>query len=453
VVEATKAYVWGYNNTGELGLGHAARVFTPTPARLPKGVVDVQGGANFSVALTSSGKVLTWGSNEHGQLGDGSREPRHLPGAIGLPRRAKAAAIAAGTDHVVVLTRDGDVVTWGRNHRGQLGLGNRRDQLRPKRVDAGRIRRVAAGDGISAAISTSGRLVVWGRNGAHQLGLKRGGSPDDDVLEPARSSLVTARVSAVDAGLRHLVVLTSAGQVLTFGTDGQGKPLERRVDLLPAWGRVRSISAGEDHTVALTSHGLVLGWGANDRGQVGVGSERHHPNPVVVTVPGRVKHLRAGHRHTLAVTTKGEVYAWGEGGFGAVGVGRPKLEATAYEAPQQVRLPGVRPTGLGGGGYGSVVFVDQGPAARLRLNPPRHSEPGQVRLGLRTVDAFGTDLGPAPGDVSITVRGGTVVRTTRTRTSVTLPTPGPYTVVARAGHLIGRTTLHVQAPAGKEGPR
>lgn len=452
--KSAKAYVWGYNATGELGLGHAAQVFTPAPARLPKGVVDVQGGANFSVALTAKGKVLTWGSNQYGQLGDHSREPRHLPGKVKLPRGAKAAAIAAGTDHVVVLTRGGDVIAWGRNHRGQLGLGHRRDQTKPRRVDVGRVRRVAAGDGISAAVSTGGRLLVWGRNGAHQLGLRRGGSPATDVLEPTRSSLVRTRVSAVDAGLRHLVVLTSDGQVLTFGVDGQGKQLERQVKLHSTWGRVRSISAGEDHTVALTSRGLVLGWGANDLGQVGVGVERHHPDPVVVAVPGRVKYLRAGHRHTLAATEKGEVYAWGGGSFGAVGAGRPKPEAIAYATPQQVRLPGARPTGLGGGGYGSVVFVDRGPATQLALEPPDHAEPGEVvRLDLHTIDAFGTDLGPAPQDVKITVRGGTVLRTVPTRTSVTLPTPGPYTVVARAGHLIGRTTLHVESQTRKEAHR
>lgn len=451
---SAKAYVWGYNDTGELGLGHAARVFTPTPARLPKGVVDVQGGANFSVALTAKGKVLTWGSNQYGQLGDRSREPRHLPGKVKLPAGAKAAAIAAGTDHVVVLTRGGEVVAWGRNHRGQLGLGHRRDQAKPRRVDVGRVRRVAAGDGISAAVSIGGRLIVWGRNGAHQLGLRRGGSPAKDVLEPTRSSLVTTRVSAVDAGLRHLVVLTVHGQILSFGVDGHGKPLKRRVKLHTTWGRVRSISAGEDHTVALTSRGLMLGWGANDLGQIGVGTERHHPDPVVVPVPGRVKYLRAGHRHTLAATDKGEVYAWGEGSFGAVGAGRPKPEATVYGNPQQVRLPGVSPTGLGGGGYGSVVFVDRGPATRLALKPLDQAAPGEVvRLDLHTLDAFGTDLGPAPQDVTITVRGGTVLRTTPSRTSVTLPTPGPYTVVARAGHLIGRTTVHVESPTSKEAHR
>lgn len=452
--KATKAYVWGYNNTGELGLGHAARVFAPAPARLPNRIVDVQGGASFTVALTSKGKVLTWGSNEYGQLGDGSHVPRTEPRAVKLPGGAKAAAVAAGTDHVVVLTRDGRVVTWGRNHRGQLGLGHRRDQAKPKRVDVGRVRTVAAGDGVSAAISTGRRLVVWGRNGAHQLGLRRGGSPAQDVLTPTRSSLVSARVSAVDAGLRHLVVLTRSGQVLAFGTDGQARPLKRQVPLDASWGRVRAISAGEDHTVALTSRGLVLGWGANDLGQIGVGAEPRHADPVVVSVPGRVTHLRAGHRHTLAATDKGEVFAWGEGSFGAVGVGRPKPEATAYAAPQQVRLPGIRPTGLGGGGYSSVVLVERGPAARLALEPLDDANPNEVvRLDLHTLDAFGTDLGPAPADVKISVRGGTVTSTAATRTSVTLPTTGPYTVVARAGRLVGRTTLHVTAPDEKDAHR
>ena len=107
--KATRAYVWGYNNTGELGVDHAARVFRPTPARLPDGIVDLQGGADFTVALTSSGDVYTWGGNQHGQLGDGSRQPRRQPKKVRLPGGAKATGIAAGTDHVLAVT---SVAMW-----------------------------------------------------------------------------------------------------------------------------------------------------------------------------------------------------------------------------------------------------------------------------------------------------------------------------------------------------
>lgn len=446
--QATHAYVWGYNNTGELGLGHAGRVFSPRPAELPPGLVDLQGGANFTVALTSSGRIWTWGGNEHGQLGDGSRTARREPRQIRLPDGHRAAAIAAGTDHVVVVTTRGDVVTWGRNHRGQLGTGDRDDRLAPRQVRCETVRKVAAGDGVCAAITSTGRLLTWGRNGQDQLA-QRGAVPaGHDVLRPKRARQVDERVRAVDAGLRHLVVLTVEGEVLGFGVDATGQPVPRRIAVPARWGTVRQIAAGEDHTLALTSRGHVVVWGANDLGQLGVGNRSHRPSPVRVELPGArgdATSIRTGHRHSLVLTDRHEVFAWGEGRFGAVGSGRPAPEGTSYLEPQRVPLRGVAVSRLAGGGYTSAVLVHRGPAVRLELDPPRATgQPGRdVRYRIRTVDAFGTDLGPAPAGVEVVVPGGTTRHTSRAGTAVAGPAIGTYSVVARAGHLIGRATLDV----------
>lgn len=439
---AAKAFVWGYNNTGELGLGHAARVFTPSPALLPPGVVDLQGGTEFSVALTSSGQVWSWGANTYGQLGDGTRIHRRRSRRVRLPHSAKATAIAAGTDHVLVLTTRGEVLAWGRNHRGQLGTGTTRDQLSPRRVPLEPVTTIAAGDGISAAISAAHRLITWGRNGANQLGLKADAGAV--VMKPTRSGLITTRVVAVDAGLRHLMVLTWDGRVLALGAGPTGKPLTRHVPLKPTWGRVRAISVGDDHTVALTNRGLVLAWGANRLGQLGSGDTNHRVTPVHVPLPaakGRAVAIRAGHRHTMVVTDRHEIYVWGDGRFGAVGTGRPKPDATSYLLPKAVPgLTGAVPTGLGGGGNNCAVFVDRGPATALVIEPASATVAlgKSIQYKVRTVDTFGTDLGPAPSATTLTAPGGTVRGLT-----VTAKTVGSAAVTARVGHLIGHATLHV----------
>lgn len=442
---SAKAYVWGNNNTGELGLGHAARVFTPAPATFNNRLVDLKGGMNFSVALTTSGEVWTWGGNEHGQLGDGSRVTRRAPRRVRLPRQATVKAIAVGADHVIVLTTDHDLVTWGRNHRGQLGIGSREDKVTPRRVETGPVSSIGAGDGVSAAITSDGKLLVWGRNGAGQLPVvRKAGGTASDLLEPTRATAITQPVASVDAGLRHLVVLTRDGDVLAFGADASGRPLTRRIPLKPSWGRVRTISAGEDHTLALTSRGVLIGWGAATLGQLG---EQQHPfltAPVPLTLPdarGRVTQIRAGHRHNLALTDRDEVYAWGDGRYGAVGAGRPEVGATAVSTPQRISLPGAKPLRLAGGGYSSAVFVDRGPAIRLQLEPAAATvTPGRpVRFQVRVVDAFGTDLGPATGSLVLTARNAVVHGTT-----VTAREQGTYSVVARAGALFGTATLTVK---------
>ncbi|HEX4520258.1 MAG TPA: hypothetical protein VH063_11825 [Gaiellaceae bacterium] len=72
-------YAWGYNNAGGLGIGNVARATAPVPVEFPRDTVNLQGGTDFTVALTSTGQVWTWGGNGYGQLGDGSNRLRLTP--------------------------------------------------------------------------------------------------------------------------------------------------------------------------------------------------------------------------------------------------------------------------------------------------------------------------------------------------------------------------------------
>ncbi len=121
---ATPGYGWGYNNAGGLGIGSVARALDPVPVRLPAGTTDVRVAA-ISCAMTSSGQVWAWGGNRYGQLGDGSTKVRLAPERVRLPDMARVGEIAVGQDHVLALTRQGDIYAWGRNHHGQLGDGSR----------------------------------------------------------------------------------------------------------------------------------------------------------------------------------------------------------------------------------------------------------------------------------------------------------------------------------------
>lgn len=67
-----------------------------------------------------------------------------------------------------------------------------------------------------------------------------------------------------------------------------------------------------------------------------------------------------------------------------------------------------------------------------------------MRYRIRSVDAFGTDLGPASGQIVASVRGGSATAISSAGLSASGHELGRYSVVARAGHLIGRASLHVQ---------
>jgi alpha-tubulin suppressor-like RCC1 family protein len=368
----TPAFVWGYNNRGGLGLGHTAQVPRPVAAMLPAGTVDVQGGINFTVALTAAGRLYAWGGNQYGQLGDGTTALRWEPTMVKLPPRAKVTAIAVGRDHVLARTAGGNVLAWGRNHRGQLGSGSTKDRHEPAVVRYGGVQSVAAGNGVSAAVTQRGELLAWGRNSFGQLGLaaKKGPVTGLSQVRPARVRLPEGtRAVSVDAGQNHLAVITDDARLILFGRDAQGKPAGGAVPLKSAWGRPLRVWAGDDFILVLTSRRTLLALGANASGQLGTGDRANRLQPAVVTLPeasGHVTGVWAGARGAVAVTSAHEVYSWGDLPTTAAGhvpaVGAPET----LPVPQPVAaVAGAGITAVSGGSHHVILTAPPAPAADL----------------------------------------------------------------------------------------
>ncbi|XP_060089857.1 E3 ubiquitin-protein ligase HERC2 isoform X3 [Heteronotia binoei] len=151
---------WGDGDYGKLGRGGSdgCKVPMKIDSLTGVGVVKVECGSQFSVALTKSGAVYTWGKGDYHRLGHGSddhvRRPRQVQGLQGK----KVIAIATGSLHCVCCTEDGEVYTWGDNDEGQLGDGTTNAIQRPRLVAAlqgKKINRVACGSAHTLAWSTS----------------------------------------------------------------------------------------------------------------------------------------------------------------------------------------------------------------------------------------------------------------------------------------------------------
>ncbi|OCT92505.1 hypothetical protein XELAEV_18015562mg [Xenopus laevis] len=151
---------WGDGDYGKLGRGGSDGCKAPMKidSLTGVGVTKVECGSQFSVALTKSGAVYTWGKGDYHRLGHGSddhvRRPRQVQGLQGK----KVIAIATGSLHCVCCTEDGEVYTWGDNDEGQLGDGTTNAIQRPRLVVAlqgKKINRVACGSAHTLAWSTS----------------------------------------------------------------------------------------------------------------------------------------------------------------------------------------------------------------------------------------------------------------------------------------------------------
>lgn len=116
------AWCWGINVFGQLGDGtdHAHEV--PVQVATITDAVDVVTGHDYACVLRQGGGVRCWGSNQSGGLGDGTQLDRSTPIApTGLP--ADVVEVATGQGHTCVRTATGRVLCWGENYHGQVGDG------------------------------------------------------------------------------------------------------------------------------------------------------------------------------------------------------------------------------------------------------------------------------------------------------------------------------------------
>ena len=129
---------WGRNVDGQLGLGHYTDIGDNEPV-LNASTVDVGGSKVLQVsaddghtcALLSTGDVKCWGLNGNGQLGQGNTPtvPRtNTPGTATVNLDGNSAyQITTGGQTSCALLANGKARCWGRNDKGQLGLGNTTD--------------------------------------------------------------------------------------------------------------------------------------------------------------------------------------------------------------------------------------------------------------------------------------------------------------------------------------
>ena len=171
VTKSGKCYTWGRNNIGQLGLGHTIDTNLPQEISL-QNIISIACGYDHTIAVTTNNKIYAWGSNEHGQLGLGHYISRDNPQELLLPN-IKIESISCGSDYTMALTTSGKLYTWGKNTDGQLGLNDTLDRNFPQEIYLKEsIRSIHSGHSHALCITHNDKIYVWGYNRQGQLGLK-----------------------------------------------------------------------------------------------------------------------------------------------------------------------------------------------------------------------------------------------------------------------------------------
>ncbi|NP_001080313.1 regulator of chromosome condensation (RCC1) and BTB (POZ) domain containing protein 2 S homeolog isoform X1 [Xenopus laevis] len=276
ITKNDEVFVMGTNSSGCLGTGDAQSIIEPRRIDMLSGkrIVSLSYGSGPHVVIvTSDGEVYSWGHNAYSQLGNGSTNQALSPCQVSTNLiNKKAHSVACGSHHSMVLTCDGEVYAWGYNNSGQVGSGSTANQPIPRKVTSclqnKTVIGIACGQMSSMAVVDNGEVYAWGYNGNGQLGLGSSGN------QPT-----PCRIAALQ-GIR-----------------------------------VEQVVCGYAHTLALTDEGVMYAWGANSYGQLGTGNKSNQSYPVQVIVDKeRIVEIAACHSsHTSAAKSQsGQVYMWGQ---------------------------------------------------------------------------------------------------------------------------------------------
>ncbi|MDO9628657.1 MAG: InlB B-repeat-containing protein, partial [Acholeplasmataceae bacterium] len=312
-------------------------------------IVQVSLGGAHSAALTSSGRLFTWGYNGEGQLGDNTTTngsvPTEITDRFNLVSGDKIIQVSLGVNHSSALTSSGRLFMWGYNPYGQLGDSTTINKSVPTEitdnfslVSGDKIIQLSLGGDHSSALTSSGRLFIWGRNNFAQLGDNTTTNRSVPTEITDRFNLVSGdHIIQVSLGEYHSSALTASGRLFMWGYNLYGQlgdntttngfvPIEITSQFsLVSDDQIIEVSLGGVHSSALTSSGRLFMWGYNLYGQLGDTTTINRSVPTEITSQfslvsdDQIIHISIGREHSSVLTSSGRLFMWGRNYYGQLG--------------------------------------------------------------------------------------------------------------------------------------
>ncbi len=390
-------------------------------ARGVQGVRQLKSGFKFHLAVMGDCTVQAWGTNNKAELGDGTQQARNHPvPVLGL---TDVKEVAVGNAHSMALLYDGTVWTWGAAEFGERGNRERgfervaRDSEpwfvprdRPTQVPGlTGVRQIASGGTRDFALLENGEVMAWGDDRGGDLGVQESGEsekclgethaitpiPCSTIPRPVMASpgMPLAGVERIGVGDESAYAVRSGGEeVLAWGENLRGQlgnastapsPSPVRASFEPG-SPVVEIAGGSGHVLARLANGQVYAWGADNAGQLGFAAgeeawERCGEGAACSTIPQQVYALDhvvqvAPAENTSLVLEERQnaarvVYSFGSTGhYELFGLGNLPYEETATPTPITSLGP-VRSLSLSSTTAGVLLESSPGPPSVLSATP------------------------------------------------------------------------------------
>lgn len=360
---------FGKNSDGQLGDG----TFTDrlTPAFITGDVTEVAAGESHTLFIKTDGSLWAMGNNNYGQLGDGATTDRNVPVKVGTD----VIAAVAGSSHSLFLKSDSTLWAMGYNYYGQLGDGTTTNRSTPVQIAQGVLSVASAGD-FTLFIKSDGGLWAVGQNDSGQLG-------DGTLTNRTNPVQVAQNVTDVSVGYSHSLFVKADGTLWSsgynsFGQLGDGTSTNKATPAQVASGVARAVAGGQ-YSLFIRTNGDLWAMGNNSAGGYGNGTTNASLTPIKVLENVVTASARNG--HTLFIKSDDSVWAAGYNSNGQLGDATTTNRSTPIKIGQNIAA-------FAAGAYHSIV-ADLTPSIATQSSDTGSPAGGTVEL---VVAATGQDL-------------------------------------------------------------
>jgi len=293
-------------------------------------------------------RVMCWGRNTWGQIGDGTTtSPRLTPVAIN--DSAAYNSLSAGWYHTCgIRANDSRVLCWGRNDWGNIGIGTSGGNiLNPTPINNSSAYRMVfvAGDVTPGAYTcgiriNDSRVLCWGNNNYGQLGIGNTSQQSNPVLINS-----TAGYSWIGGTYLHTCAIrvndskaecwgfNACGNLGDNTTTNRYNPTQTKDNI-----SYKTITAGDCHTCAIRSNdSMVMCWGRNTYGNLGTGDtiQSNTSRQINSTVGYTI--ISSGSNHVCGIRSNdSQTMCWGYNNLGQIGDGTSGSPANDRTSPKQI---------------------------------------------------------------------------------------------------------------------
>ena len=293
-----------------------------------------------NVSYTGENKLMAWGENYYGNLGQNNTTKYSSP--VQIPGTNWSLTYANQEGSTIATKTDGTLWFWGYNDDGTSGQNtNPFTKLSsPVQIPGSIWSKPATAINYCACSRTDGSLWMWGGNSQGELGQN-----NKTIYSSPRQIPGTTWDQPFASNLRFGGCTKTNGELWMWGygywgylgnnTNDTGAHKSSPIQI-PGTTWTGNIVTALDCTIAIKTDGTLWAWGKNGSGQMGQNepANKHKSSPTQIGSGTDWSQVAGGPRTCLAIKTDGTLWSWGYGSYGQTG----QNNRTAYSSP--IQIPG-----------------------------------------------------------------------------------------------------------------